>query len=71
MDTMPNGNREPYRLVPDYGPPSPLHTSDSEDTWNQKQRWRYLALRVIIQWRRFLRMARLRRWLEAQILRGH
>ena len=58
---MPNGHREPYRLRPDYDPPSPAHTSDTEDTWEDKLRWRLIARRVLRRWRLLVRRAALAR----------
>ena len=45
---MPNGRRVPFR-VGDSGSPSPEHTSDYEETWRNKKRWKWLARRVL--WR--------------------
>ena len=58
---MPNGHRYPYRLHPECDSPSPLHTSDSEETYEHKQRYRILGLRVIRRWRRFVKMQRYKR----------
>ena len=48
---MPNGHREPYRNLQEI--PSPLHTSDSEDTYVTKRRWQVLAKWVLRRWRSF------------------
>ncbi len=48
---MPNGNRSPYRIVPSYEPPSPAHTSDSEDTYVNKARYTVLASWVYVRWK--------------------
>jgi len=39
---MPNGHRSPYR-VSSGEPPSPAHTSDSEETWVNKQEFAMVA----------------------------
>jgi hypothetical protein len=41
---MPNGNRSPYRIASGQ-PPSPLHSSDSETTWYEKNQWKALRVR--------------------------
>ena len=57
---MPNGHREPFRIGEwDYyhgthREPSPVHTSDSEDTYVHKQRWTVLQRRVRRRWRRHM-----------------
>ena len=60
---MPNGHREPYRFqFPDIGDPdtvalrlpSPLHTSDSEETWDNKIRciaFDEVAHKVLFRWK--------------------
>ena len=55
---MPNGHREPFRIGEwdyyhgTYSSPSPVHTSDSEDTYVHKHRWIIVARRVLRRWRR-------------------
>ena len=61
---MPNGGGPPYRLRPDYDPPSPDHSSDTEDTWENKLRWQLIARRVLRRWRLLVRRARLARMLR-------
>ena len=56
---MPNGDREPYRIGE--GCPSPVHTSDSEKTYDNKHRWHMLAFRYWHKWRRFVIRQRRRR----------
>ena len=51
---MPNGGGPPYRLWPGYESPSPIHTSDSEETFDNKARWYRLARRVLRRWRLFV-----------------
>ena len=59
---MPNGHREPFRIADwewdyyhgTYRQPSPVHTSDSEDTYVNKQRWKVLQRRVRRRWRRHM-----------------
>ena len=57
---MPNGGSVPYRLG--HGTPSPVHTSDSEDTYNNKMRWRWLGRKVLYRLRLNLRRKRCERW---------
>ena len=58
VGVMPNGPRPPYALGA--GPkgshdvPSPIHTSDDEDVWEAKIRWRVLARWVYSRWRLFV-----------------
>ena len=61
LSTMPNGNRHSYRCRPagdNYDgrlpPPSPAHSSDSEETTDQKLRWRFVAWSVIFRWKFFI-----------------
>ena len=68
---MPNGGHHPFRLSAGYfgtwwygEPPSPLHTSDSENAMPNKVLWRTLARRVWGRWRRYVRL-RLRRRVRA------
>ena len=51
---MPNGHRESYRIAPSFDSPSPLHTSDSEETWMQKRRYRMITLKVKWKWKKFV-----------------
>ena len=53
---MPNGGRVPFRVGD--GDPSPLHTSDSEETEANKRKYFYLARRVATRFRRNVRRAR-------------
>ena len=53
---MPNGHRDSYRLGD--GPPSPVHTSDSEDTFNNKLRWVVLCRWVVLRWRHLIQRRR-------------
>ena len=53
---MPNGRRVPFRIG--NGVPSPLHTSDSDGTWEQKRRYWRLARPVAARFRRNVRRAR-------------
>ena len=64
---MSNGPRSPFRIGSGH-PPSPLHTSDSEDTWNHKARWVSIAADVISQWRRFVILRRAGRWFTLLIV---
>ena len=61
---MPNGDRHPYHDLS--SPPSPLHTSDSEDTWVNKHRWSILARWVLGRWRAVVDRSRRRRRLQLQ-----
>ena len=61
LSTMPNGNRHSYRCRPAgdnfdglLPPPSPAHSSDSEETTDQKLRWRFVAWSVIFRWKFFI-----------------
>ena len=65
---MPNGHREPYRLRPRYGRPSPVHSSDSEETYDNKLQWRLIALRVFRRWRR-LRRRRVANFIRTMVWR--
>ena len=56
---MPNGHREPRAGIVD--PPSPIHTSDSEDTYTNKVRWRGMAYKVLRQWLRYISIVRAQR----------
>ena len=51
-------------------PPSPLHSSDSEETYTQKIRWRRLATRVVRRWRRHVRVNKQRKALSS-VLKQH
>ena len=59
---MPNGHRTPYRISSRRSP-SVEHSSDSENTFLQKRRWKLLARWVCQQWRLFTRRNRWRRTL--------
>jgi hypothetical protein len=57
---MPNGHRQSFRLRLEEGwedrderdgPPSPIHSSDSEETYDNKIRWAVLARWVLSRWR--------------------
>ena len=70
---MPSGHREPFRIGEwdyyhgTYRQPSPVHTSDSEDTYVNKQRWKVLQRRVRRGWRRHMYERGIRRrriWLR-------
>jgi hypothetical protein len=61
LSTMPNGRRHSYRCRPAGDnfdglllPPSPAHSSDSEETTDQKLRWRFVAWSVIFRWKFFI-----------------
>ncbi len=61
---MPNGHRESFRWPNDQNnPPSPIHTSDSEETENYKWRYYDLVSHVLRHWRHFLRIVKFRRGL--------
>ena len=63
--SKPNGRREPYRCSADL--PSPVHTSDSEDTYANKFRWQVLTRWVVRRWRQFV--MRCKTWRMAKALR--
>ena len=73
---MPNGYSPRYRLG--QGSPSPIHTSDSEETEQNKQEYYVndvlhyyeLALLVIVQWRYFVAIRKRDRRIAA-LLRGN
>ena len=54
---MPNGHRDSYRLG---DIPSPVHTSDSEETKVQKHRWEVLVRWTVQRWRHLVSARRLR-----------
>ena len=58
---MPNGHRVSFRLALCNDPPSPMHSSDSEDTWMDKLRWHFIVKKVLRRWRRLVRQGRVRR----------
>ena len=61
---MPNGYSPRYRLG--QGSPSPIHTSDSEETEQNKEQYYQIALLVIVKWRDFVaKRKRARRGLAA------
>ena len=55
LRSMPNGQRIPYRFVgqdPErVEPPSPVHTSDSEETFDNKVHAQWVAWTVLDRWR--------------------
>ena len=56
-----------------YASPSPEHTSDSDDTWEEKQLWRALASHSIRRWKRMVRTILLQRitdWLRIVVFRA-
>ena len=65
--TMPNGQIR-YRLGA--GSPSPIHTSDSEETEENKQHYYVIAVLVIVQWRYFVAIRKRDRRIAA-LLRGN
>ena len=76
---MPNGHREPFRIHREWGidgsryrSPSPEHSSDTEDTYAHKQRWRLVARRVFCRWQRYVYergIRRRREWLRRLFFR--
>ena len=65
--SMPNGHREPYRFVglrrildsgDEADAPSPCHTSDSEETWEAKRKFKVASARVRLYARLWKRRAR-------------
>ena len=54
---MPNGHREPYRIRHGESP-SPCHTSNSEETWINKMRYRFLARKVLFRFRLNIKLMR-------------
>ena len=56
---MPNGHREPRAGIVDA--PSPIHTSDSENTYANKVRWRGMTYKVLRQWLRYISIVRVQR----------
>ena len=62
--SMPNGHREPRAGIEDYS--SPIHTSDSEETYDNKVRWRGVAYKVLRQWLRYISIVRVQR-LQAEL----
>ena len=58
---MPSGGGTQYRLHAGWETPSPMHTSDSEETEANKQHYQFLLLWVQFRWRRFVRKRRNRR----------
>ena len=51
-------------------PPSPLHSSDSEETYTQKIRWGNVARRAVRRWRRHVRVNKQRKALSS-VLNQH
>ena len=71
VSDMPNGTRVPFRLG-QHRSPSPLHTSDSDETWHNKRRYWDLARMVHARLQRNARRARReRRWAVVVIVRYH
>ena len=73
---MPNGHREPYRFGVKHGyhEPSPMHTSDSEETEVNKIRYHLVVSRVHRRVRRFnarRRIAKCSRYLQEMRLLPH
>ena len=64
---MPNGARIPYRMVAAVDEVllslSPIHTSDSEETYRHKRKYRRLARWVLSRWKDFTNRKILRRTL--------
>ena len=47
---MPNGHSDPWHAPPwSRDPPSPLHTSDSEGTWDCKCAWHEMQPQLAVQ----------------------
>ena len=73
---MPNGNRLLYALGVgrngSHDTPSPLHTSDEEDVWVAKCRWRLLGRWVYKRWCLFVakRRAHALRGCETSLVEG-
>ena len=65
---MPNGYRPRYRLGA--GSPSPVHTSDSEETEQNKHDYYEIAVMVLVQWRYFVSIRKRDRRIAA-LLRGN
>ena len=66
--SAPNGDRIPYRVAPRYDSPSPIHSSDSDDTFNNKESWWFMVEWVVCRWKfyaRYQRYRRIVRWLSA------
>ena len=61
---MPNG-KQAYRIAPTFYSPSPLHTSDSEETLMQKRRYRMITLKVKWKWKKFVARRKAQRNYEA------
>ena len=57
---MPNGHREPYRIRHGESP-SPCHTSDSEETWDNKMRYRWMARKMLFKLRLNIKLKKLMR----------
>ena len=50
--------------LPGFETPTPVHTSDSEETWANKLEWAAVARRVLARWRLYVRRRLVGRWLE-------
>ena len=56
LGAMPNGDRRPFRIGE--GSPSPMHTSDSEDTEGHKRRYHQHQVEGVLRWRSLVVRAR-------------
>ena len=69
---MPNGHRYPFRfpirshlsVINVVDSPSPIHSSDSETTFNHKVRYRGVAYRVLRKWKSLVMRERIRRMMR-------
>ena len=50
--------------------PSPVHSSDSEETWGNKLEWQRIARGVWRRWRAFVNRRRAERWLRIWVFRS-
>jgi hypothetical protein len=64
VPAMPNGNRDPFRIS-NGEPPSPLHTSDSETTYEEKMRYEILMRWVAVRWKELVKRRRAKKCLYA------
>ena len=67
-----SGSTAPMGVQQPYAPPSPAHTSDSEDTWEEKRLWRAMASKSMAKWKRMtqhLMRQRIEAWLRAVFFR--
>ena len=59
---MPNGPHKPFVGAEGFvDSPSPIHTSDSEETYDNKVLWRGVAYKVLRQWLRYISVVRVQR----------